>query len=106
MLSDSVPVSEGEPYGDFVNGLSDHVTYWPTIQRQRPGLRHYEYEQVPRGRVIYSTREDQFVVLGSKAFIASSKEKDAVIKQFNLQGQTVRFRSDSHYAPVPGMLGQ
>ena len=33
ILSDPIPHTLGEEYGDFINGRSDHCTYWPSLQR-------------------------------------------------------------------------
>ncbi len=104
VLADSVPWAEGESYGENVNGLSDHYTHWATFQRQRPELRRYEYEQVPRGRVIYNKLKTTFTVLGSERFIRDEAQCAMVLEAFHLPPSQTRFRADEHYGPVPGML--
>lgn len=104
VLADSVPWPEGERYGDYVNGLSDHYTHWARFQRQRPELRRYEYEQVPRGRVIYNTVSATFTVLGSERFIRDEAQRALVLEAFHLPPGQTRFKADDHYGPVPGML--
>jgi hypothetical protein len=104
VLADSVPWPEGESYGDHVNGLSDHYTYWPTLQRQQSELRRYEYEQVPRGRVVYNTKTATFTVLGSERFIRDEAQRAMVLEAFHLPPDQTRFKADEHYGPVPGML--
>jgi len=104
ILSDSVPWSEGEPYGEFVNGLSDHCTYWVSVQRQLPELRRYEYEQVPRGRVVYRTTDDTFLLYGSERFARDEIQQRRVTQDFQLVGKRVIVKPDEHYGPVQGML--
>jgi len=104
ILSDSVPWSEGERYGEFVNGLSDHCTHWTTFQRQLPELRRYEYEQVPRGRVIFNTLTATFTVYGSARFVRNSVQRALVLDSFHLPPGNTRFAADEHYGEVPGML--
>ena len=104
VLADTVPWAEGESYGDHMNGLSDHYTFWPTLQRQRPELRRYEYEQVPRGRVVYNTKTATFTVLGSERFIRDEAQRAMVLEAFHLPADQTRFKADEHYGPVPGML--
>ncbi len=80
------------------------MTHWPLIQREHPPTRSYEYDQVPRGRVIYSTRDDTYTVYGSKRFVANETQKAVVLSTFHLPPERMRFRSDEHYGSVPGML--
>ncbi|MFM1920899.1 MAG: hypothetical protein RLZZ303_2533 [Candidatus Hydrogenedentota bacterium] len=104
ILSNYVPWSEGERYGEFVNGLSDHCTYWATLQRQLPELRRFEYEQVPRGRVVYRTTDDTFLLYGSERFARDEIQQRRVMEDFQLVGKRVIVKPDEHYGPVLGML--
>jgi len=104
ILSDSVPWSEGECYGEFINGLSDPCTYWAKLQRQLPELRRYEYEQVPRGRVVYRTTDDTFLLYGSERFAHDEIQQRRVMEDFQLIGKRIIAKPDEHYGPVPGML--
>jgi len=49
----AVPVKEGVQSVDAINGQADHVTFCPRPQRLHLELRGLEYEQVPRGRVLF-----------------------------------------------------
>lgn len=104
VLADSVPAAKGEEYGEFVNGLSDHCNYWVTFQKQLPELRRYEYEQVPRGRVVYNTVADTFTVYGSARFVRDENQRTMIMESFQLPPDRTRFQPDEHYGPVPGML--
>lgn len=104
LIHNSVPVTDGEEYGDFVNGLCGHCTYWPHVQRTRPETRHHEYEQVPRGRVVYRKHDDIFLVYGSERFVRNEAQKQLVLSAFGLAAAKTVFRADEHYGPVPGML--
>jgi hypothetical protein len=104
VLADSVPPAEGEEYGEFVNGLSDHCNHWSTLQKQLPELRRYEYEQVPRGRVVYNTVADTFAVYGSERFVRNESQRAMILDSFQLPPDRTRFQADEHYGPVPGML--
>jgi hypothetical protein len=104
IIADCVPWPEGDEYGEFMNGLSDHCTYWSAVQRRVPALRSYEYEQVPRGRVIYNTGNKSFTVLGNKRLLRDEDQQTLVLKEFQLSRKNSRFLFDEHYGPVPGML--
>jgi hypothetical protein len=53
-------VQDGEAYGDAINGLTDHVKYWPQFQKSHPELRSMEYRDVPRGRVMFMKPSRKF----------------------------------------------
>lgn len=104
LIQDTVPCSQGEEYGDFINGKSDHCTYWPGAQRRIPGTAQYEYDQVPRGRVVYRKKDGIFLVYGSEKFIQNEMQKGMVQAAFNLPKDKIIFKADEHYSPIPGML--
>jgi hypothetical protein len=106
LIHEAVPVSKGDPYGDVLNGLTDHCTHWPHIQRARPATRAYEYEQVPRGRVLFRTTDATFLVYGSERFIRDEQQKRLVCIAFNLLADNTVFRADEHYGHVPGMIDE
>lgn len=103
-----VPHTLGEAYGDCINGPDDHVTYWPRLQKSfrqfLSELADYEYDQVPRGRVIYRTTDDTFVIYGSEWFVRNELQQRRVIEEFRLSDKRVVIKSDEHYGPVLGML--
>ena len=104
IIADYVPWPDGDAYGEFMNGLSDHCTFWAEVQRRVPTLRSYEYEQVPRGRVIFNTGNKRFTVLGNARLMQDARQQALVLKEFQLSSQRTRFLFDEHYGPVHGML--
>lgn len=41
----------------LINSKYTHVDYWEILRRQLPELKDKEYEQLPRGRVIFDTNK-------------------------------------------------
>ena len=103
LIQSSVPVTQGEEYGDFINGPDDHYPFWSSIQRGIPDAELYEYDQVPRGRVVYSKQTDTFFVYGSEQFVKDTKQKNAVAHAFELAPKRIVFRADEHYGPGAAM---
>jgi len=103
----SIPHTLGEAYGEFVNGHWDHVTYWPQAQRRLRAkyseIMKYDYEQVPRGRVIYRTSDGKFLIYGSQEFVMNEARKKQVLQAFHIPSGQAVFRADEHYGRVPGM---
>lgn len=108
LFASSFPHTLGEAYGDFVNGLDDHVTFWPRLQKSfrqvLPALAEFEYDQVPRGRVVYRKADDTFLLYGSERFARDEIQQRRVMKDFQLVGKRIIVKPDEHYGPVQGML--
>ena len=96
LLAATYPLQDGEEYGDAINGLTDHVKYWPQFQKLHPELRQLEYQDVPRGRVLFMQPTGKFHVYMDKT-LHSLKNKRALIKKFELPGPSTQFLMDAHY---------
>jgi hypothetical protein len=99
-------LAEAEPYGDFLTHSRGHYEVWEAWRRlgttglARCGLpdvfRMHEYEEFPRGRVVYDGEHKRFVIyadrrLQTTAFIAE------IVGAFHLQTESYIIQSDSHY---------
>jgi len=100
IIRESIPYTHGEEYGDFINGWSAHVDFWALVQRVF--TTDLEYDEVPRGRVVYSKRDGTFLVYGSKAFVADEAQRARILMLFCLPENKTVFRSDEHYELVKG----
>lgn len=97
IIQDSVQYAEGDDDGEFVNGPSGHYVFWESLKKQIPSLNGIEYDRVPRGRVIYSKRDNTFLVYGSRETISNPQMRLIIEKDFCLEGKKVRFIQDNHY---------
>lgn len=96
------PVSEGqEGVKELVDSPDDHVTVWelPGIRSNFPELRCVEYQQVPRGRVLYSALEKAAVVYMDRT-LHNVASKQLVVEFFSLHGSAVLWRTDPHYSTI------
>ena len=105
LLATTWALQAGEDYGDAINGLADHVNYWPQFQQQNPELRKLEYQEVPRGRVLFSKPSKKFSVFMDK-MLHGPKIKRAILKEFDLPIAQTKFLTDSHYTTSPEELNQ
>jgi hypothetical protein len=101
----AVPLSEGVPYGDCVNGPLDHVEFWPELERQHPHLRGREYFELPRGRVVFRRTQNRFAVL-MDARLHTKAIKTKLVKLFRLPAGRYRFERDAHYTTDPRTLNR
>ena len=103
LLAATCALREGQEYGDAINGLTDHVKYWPVFQKLHPELRSMEYQEVPRGRVLFMKPARRFYVYMDKV-LHNSKTKSALLKEFELSFSRTNFLTDPHYTTDPEEL--
>jgi len=96
VLAATYALPEGEQYGDAINGLTDHVKYWSHFQKLHLGLRGMEYQDVPRGRVLFMKPTGIFHVYMDKV-LHNLKTKRALLKEFELPKRSTQFLLDAHY---------
>jgi hypothetical protein len=103
LLAAGCPLDQAEPYGDCLTYGPGHYETWTHWRRDRtvdPALRalvrSYEYEDWPRGRIVFDRARDVFILyadhkLGTPAMIAH------IETQFHLPAESTEVKSDRHY---------
>lgn len=97
LVADSIPYTEAPEHAGFREGKNDHYAFFATLQRIMPKLRHAEYTDFPRGRVIYDANNGRFLCYGSKKFAASTAQKRRILNEFRLPTNATKFVPDLHY---------
>jgi hypothetical protein len=106
MLIDALPLSLAEAYGDVLTHPGGHYEVWSTWQRLgQAGLKargwplailYSEYEDHPRGRVVFNVRETTFWILADRR-LQRPASIAAIQRAFGLAGQACLVKSDEHY---------
>lgn len=107
LLTQRSPLKDAESYGDCLTHPVGHYELWerlrslPVPSLKKRGLpvevKTAEYEYYPRGRVVYETPSDSFVIYADIRLQAPELIRK-IIEAFCLDQQTdVTVRSDSHY---------
>ena len=85
---------------DRKKGLPDttqsHHELWPNL-RKPASARARTYMTIPRGRVVYQPRDDEFVIYLAPEIFRDSAARDAVVLFFRLQGHKLRWEPDDHH---------
>jgi len=68
-LIDSALLSDAEPYGDHLTHPRGHAAVWERFQQNGTAPREMEYEEAPRGRVMYNTKSRRFTLLADKCIL-------------------------------------
>ena len=102
---DSLPYTEGFDKGEFVKGPSNHYYFWRNFKKNfetyLPGIKDMEYDKLQRGRVVYSKKDDTFLVYGPIDIISDQSMCIIIEKDFSLAGKKVKYIQDSRYEMDP-----
>ena len=66
LIFDVTPVSAAEPYGDCVGHANSHIEFWTSLQNAGVIPLDVEYEEPPRGRVVYDVRIHKYFIYTDK----------------------------------------
>lgn len=95
LLATKTPWPEAEDYGDFKTEATAHYTFWPRLRRSLKLVG--EYEDWPRGRVVYDTKKDRFTAYIDPQ-LAADAFKAAIVGYFGLPLEKTAFAFDAHYS--------
>ena len=106
LATDTTLLTEGERYGDFLTHPGGHYEVWEAWRRLGPAglaarglpraIAWHEYEQFPRGRVVYHCPTARFTVYADRA-LQRDTLMTRILDVFRLQRAQCDIRSDSHY---------
>jgi hypothetical protein len=106
LINENMALAEAEAYGDFLTYPHGHLEAWEYLRTrdlsaiQRLGLPtellHREYEDFPRGRVVYSVLADEFTIYADKK-LHMPLVINAIVIAFSLNQRVWVLRSDGHY---------
>ena len=102
VFAEMTSLKDSDDLGEFRIHSGTHYDTWDRMSRRNPAWRGMEYEDIPRGRVVYhkDPHNPVFMVYMSP-LLKASKYKNAVAREFNLPtGHVVFDFTDEHYAPV------
>ncbi|MFG1297107.1 hypothetical protein [Xanthobacter variabilis] len=95
LLTCQTPWPDAEDYGDFKTEAMAHYDFWSGL-RKRLKLTG-EYEDWPRGRVVYHVRDEVFTAYIDRQ-LAGDAFRAAIIEAFHLPPERTRFAFDAHYS--------
>ena len=105
LIISTVPVAKGVDDGTCINGPDDHLPFWSTVQRQYSVLRRFAYEEIPRGRVLFSKPDQTFYVYMDKVLF-TEKIIQTLLRTLHLPPRHTSFQTDLHYTTDPEDLEQ
>ena len=94
---DSMPLGEAEPYGDHLTHPRSHIDVWGQwrLDGKVPG--ESEYEESPRGRVMYNTKTQRFTLLADRCILRDKGVVSRIMSEMHLPGENTDKGTDAHY---------
>ena len=106
LLTDATSLAEAEPYGDFLTHPRGHYDVWDKWQKLNAtelakqgipqAVAYHEYEDFPRGRIVYQIKSGQFTVYADRRMQHPGVLTE-IANCFALPPGTYVVRSDAHY---------
>jgi len=96
LIIDSSPLSEAERYGDCMTYPGGHVHVWAKFECSGRVPQGSQYEEYPRGRVTFDTKNESFMILADQCILIR-KDMIAQIKKALHLPKKVQLDTDSHY---------
>jgi len=113
LLAAGCPLDQAEPYGDCLTYSPGHYETWARWRRDRtvdPALRalvrSYEYEDWPRGRIVFDRSRNLFILYADRKLLTHAPIA-LTQAQFHLAEERTKIQSDFHYqsTETPNGLG-
>ena len=96
LLIDSTPLSEGEQYNDFKIHPRDHISVWATFQQKGTVSPEFEYEEFPRGRVMFNSKTQRFTLLADRCILRDKNVVRRIMSELRSPRNT-ETGTDLHY---------
>jgi hypothetical protein len=113
LLADKTPIDKGEQYGECITHPNGHYEFWEGLsQLGAPALSSrglptapawHEYEEFPRGRVVYWPKDKSFVIYADKR-LQTTAFINQLVAEFSIPKGSYAVRSDPHYRSLASEL--
>jgi hypothetical protein len=97
LVIDSTPLSQAEPYGVHLSHLGGHLEVWTMLQQKGTVPSDIEYEEAPRGRVIYNANTGRFSFLADKCILRDKIMLTKIMSELHLPSENTDKGTDAHY---------
>ena len=94
-ISHNSNIEDADSLG-LIDSPYTHIEYWHELQKKYPELLHYEYEEIPRGRVIFNTKQGVQIIYLDETLLYKSKV-DRIYSFFKTSKENSKLYKDPHY---------
>lgn len=94
---ETTPLQSAGTYGEFKIHEGDHVTYWDQLILAGVVPRGLEYENVPRGRVVFNTSTKRYRLMLDRCILRRKNLVAKIEQQMGLPAEETDTDTDPHY---------
>ena len=95
-LIDCTSLTTAEDYGDFLTYPRSHIDVWEQCRLSGKVPAESEYEEFPRGRVMYNAKTQRFTFLADRCILRDKNVVRRIMSELKLPRNT-ETDTDSHY---------
>jgi len=106
LIIDSTPLSTAVPYGDCLTYAGGHIDVWTILQNQGAVPSLLEYEEPPRGRVVYDRRHERFVLFADRCILKRKQALRRIMAAMHLPSGKTDTITDAHYRCSKCLYGE
>lgn len=97
LITIGIPAAEGVSYGDYLIYEPSHHDKWAELQASGVVPRDCEYEEYPRGRIMFHKSDDTFLLLADKCILSDRRMIGQIMEEMHLPRNRTVMKTDSHY---------
>jgi hypothetical protein len=96
LILTGVPLAKAEAYGRFLNFPGSHEVTWCTYQQAGAVPTEVEYDEPPRGRVLYDSVLEKFLMYADRCILRNQAMLQQIRRELRLPADTT-VGPDGHY---------
>lgn len=97
LILDASPLNQAEPYGDCLTHRNSHIDYWTEQQRLGAVPKEMEYEEAPRGRVVFNRKSGRFMLYADRCILDRKAVVTLIKKLMHLPSDRTDVGTDGHF---------
>ena len=105
LLLDSTPLSESELNGNYRNYPQSHIDVWEAWRASRKVPPESEYEEFPRGRIVYDIGAATFTLLADRCILSRKDLIEEIKRELHLP-RKITLGTDFHYRCFECLYGK
>ena len=97
LITVGIPFEEGAGYGEYAIYEPSHYSKWRELQKSGAAPPDCEYEEFPRGRVMFNRTTETFLLLADTCILGDKRMLAQVMQEMHLPKAITVLNTDSHY---------
>lgn len=97
LLLEQCTIPQAEQYGENLGYGGSHVDCWTRLQDAGEVPADKEYEEAPRGRIVYLPRSARYLLFADRCILDDKAFLQRVMRAFHLPPRRTTASPDAHY---------